>query len=119
MTNEIPVSLFSLFLIIQFGLLIYSIAIKRTSERIDYMITAGLSGILGYLNSNMILNSNVNMLQSDGTTYSYIPIQSLPLHYFLLGVSIITFLILFWFIIDFFRMKMEENNVLSALDGDL
>lgn len=119
MTNEIPVSMFLFMLAVQFGLLIYSMAIKRDGERIDYMITAGLSGILGWLNANMILNENVNMLQSDGTTYSYIPIQSLPLHYFLLAVAIISFIITIWFVIEFYKQNMEKSEIMSAFNEAL
>lgn len=118
MTNEIPVGIFLFLLGVQFILLIYSLVVRRDGERIDYMITIGLSAILGWMNANMILNGNVNMIQSDGATYSYIPVQSLPLHYFLLAVAIVSIIILFWFIIEYFRKRMEKDLNLSSFDGD-
>ena len=115
MTNEIPVSMFLFFLSIQFVLLLYSLAINRDGERIDYMITCAISGVLGWLNANMVLNENVNEITSTGT---FVPIQSLPLHYFLLAVAIISFIILVWFVFDFIQKRIEKDKIMSALDGD-
>ena len=118
MTNEIPVNMFLFFLSAQFVLLLYSLAIKRDGERIDYMITCAISGVLGWIDANMILNGNINMVQSDGTTYSYIPVQSLPLHYFLLSMAIISFILLAWFVFDFIQKRIEKDKIMSALEGD-
>lgn len=120
MTNEIPVSIYLFMLAGQFLMLLYALAIfGRHEERIDHIITASLSAILGWLNANLALNGNVNIIQSDGTTYSYIPVQSLPLHYFLLAVAIVSMIIVFWFVLDHFRQKVEEEQVFTALGGNL
>lgn len=118
MTNEIPVSMFLFFLSIQFILLIYSLVIKRDGERIDYMITCAISSVLGWVNANMILSGNVNIVQSDGSSYSYIPVQSLPMHYFLLAIAIISLVILVWFVFDFFQKRIEQDKIMSALEGE-
>ncbi len=118
MTNEIPISMYLFFLSMQFILLIYSFVVRRDGERIDYLITLALSTALGWLNANQILNKNVNMLQSDGTAFSYIPIQSLPIHYFLLAVAIMSFVILCWFLFEFIQKRVEKDQIMSALDGD-
>lgn len=86
--NEIPLSFFIVLVIVQLVLMVY--AFIRKSDGMYSNVFAGfLSGFLGFLNANMILNGNVVVIQSDGSTYSYIPVQSLPVHYFLLGLGVI------------------------------
>lgn len=116
MTNEIPVSLFLFMLIAQFGLLLYSVAIKKDGDRIDHVLTASISSILGWLNANLILNGNVNEITQTGV---FVPIQSLPVHYFLLSVAIISVILVFYFVIEFFRMRVENEQVFSALERSM
>ena len=118
MTNEIPVSMFLFFLSVQFILLVYSLVIKRDGERIDYIITCGISAVLGWINANMVLNGNVTLLQSTGTVYTFVPIRSLPMHYFLLAIAIISMILLIWFVFDYFQKRIEQDRIMSALEGE-
>lgn len=116
MVNELPLNYFTFLTIIQIGLLIYCF-LDFNKNLFLRGFGALLSAIIGYTNSNMILNGSVVLVQSDGTTYSYIPVQSLPVHYLLLGLTIVAGLLFIMFIIRILQHSFEKAGAFEPLGG--
>ncbi len=84
--NEITLSLYIILVIVQLvtmGWVLFRIMDPGT---IDILISL-ISVVFGYVNAQMILNGNVNVIVADTSTTVYIPIQSLPIHYLLLALT--------------------------------
>ena len=108
--NELPLSLFIANEVLTFGLIIFTFIYRENLLR---TITAFLSMILAYVNSMVLINGNVVLIQTTGTAYSYITISNAPLSYFYLFIAILMGLFTILFIAD------EVNMYLSSeLPGD-
>ena len=106
--NEITLSLYIILVIVQ--LLTMAWVLIRLMEPAPIDILVGLiSVVFGYVNSQMILNGNVNVIVADTSTTTYIPIQSLPFHYLLLALAtfmtIVTIYITVMIVKDIFSQK--------------
>lgn len=110
-------NLFSIFLIVDLLLILYAFLKINKTPTIDVILASSISSFLSFITANMILNGEVVAIQSTGTEYSFIPIQSLPIHYLLLGfgvvMSIFTVFFTYKYLIDYF----EKANTFSALGG--
>jgi uncharacterized membrane protein len=114
MVNEIPINLFSILIVADFVLILYTI-LKINKPAVDSIITAAISAFLSFICANMILNGNVVAIQSTGTEYSYIPIQSLPLHYILLMFGSIMSVVAVFFVYSYISNYLEKEKSFSAL----
>lgn len=117
MVNEIPLSLFSIILVVDFVLILYTILKITKPPTIDSILTAFISAFLSFIAANSILNGNVVIIQSTGTVYSYIPIQSIPLNYLLLMFGVIMSIVTVFFVFTFIHNYLEKEKSFSAL-GD-
>ena len=95
--NEIPLSLYIFMCVAALGLIIFSLVYRENLARI---ITSFISVIMSYVNAQVILNGNVVLIQTTGTTYTYIPIQVSGLNYLWIFLGIVSFLLFVLFILD-------------------
>ncbi len=82
--NDIPVELFILFWIFQFVIMAYALITNDDTRHTD-VIAGVLSSIMAFILSQSIINGTVYVMASDGTKTL---VQSLPIHYFILGLGI-------------------------------
>lgn len=106
--NEIPLSLY---IAMNAGALILIVFSLINRENIIRIITSFLAMTLSYVNSFLILNNNVVMIQSDGDTYSFIPITNTPLNYLWLFIALIMAIFLALFIMDEINMQINTGLV--------
>ncbi len=90
------------------GLIIFSLINRENFVRI---ITSFIAMILSYVNASVILNGNVVLIQTDGTTHSYIPVTISALNYFWLFLAVLSALLVILFFADLINTNMQ-----SALD---
>ena len=79
------------------ALILFSLVYRENLARI---ITSFIAVIISYINAQVILNGNVVLIQTTGTTYTFIPIQVPGLNYLWLFLGIVSFLLFALFIID-------------------
>lgn len=116
MVNELPLNYFIVLTALQIGLLLFCF-IDFNNKLVLRGFSSLLSAIVGYGNANMILNGNVVLIQSDGVAYSYIPVQSLPVHYLLLGLTIVAGLLFILFIVRIMQASFEKAGAFEPLGG--
>lgn len=106
--NEIPLSLF---IALNAGTLILIVFSLLNRENLIRIVTSFLSMTLAYVNSFLILNNNVVMIQSDGDTYSFIPITNTTLNYLWLFIAMIMAIFLALFIMDEINLQINTGLV--------
>lgn len=116
MVNELPLSYFTILTVLQIGLLLYCFA-DFDNKLYLRGFSSLISAIIGYGNANMILNGSIVLVQSDGSSYSYISVQSLPIHYLLLGLTIVAGLLFIMFIIRIMQHSFEKAGAFEPLGG--
>lgn len=89
------------------GLLLFSLVYRENLARI---ITSFVAAVLSYINAQVILNGNVVLIQTTGTTYTFIPIQVPGLNYLWLFLGIVSFLLFILFILDEINLTIMEKN---------
>lgn len=101
--NEIPTSLF-----IALGVLL-SILILYTLIK-GALLTSLLSTIISAVMAQSIINGNVNQYYFDNTAQTVVlePVQSLPIHYLLLGISSIMTIFTFYIIVKLLLARTED-----------
>lgn len=106
--NEITNSMFILLMLVQFVTAGWVLIRINNPEPIDILMSL-ISTVFGFVNANMILNGNVNVVVADTLTTKYVPIQSLPLHYLLLMLAafmtIVTIYVVVMVVKDLFSQK--------------
>jgi len=95
--NEIPLSLYIFMCASSLFLFVFSLVYRENYARI---ITSFISVVMSYINAQVILNGNVVLIQTTGTTYTYIPIQVPGLNYLWMFLGIVSFLLFVLFIVD-------------------
>jgi len=110
--NEIPVSMFEGLGGLLLVLILYTLLKKA-------LLTSLLSSIIGFVMAQSILNGNVVEIVIINNTVTYHKIQSLPLHYILLGVAgimtVMTFYILIMILLD--RVEsIDGGNEVARLE---
>ena len=98
------------------GLIIFSLINRENFVRI---ITSFVAMILSYVNALVILNGNVVLVQTDGTTFSYIPIEVPALNYFWLLLAILSGLLLILFIADLINTYLQSELDEKQRDADM
>ena len=118
MVNEIPMNMFLVMNVVTIGLIIFSFIYEVSLFRI---IASFISMILAYVNSFLIINGNVVMVQTDGAVYSFIPITNTTFNYFWLFIAILMGILTLLFIIDEINyiMQTELNESIAAKEADL
>lgn len=106
MVNEIPLSLYVFMCVSALGLIIFSLIYNENFVRI---ITIFIASILSYVNGMVILNGNVVLIQTDGTSYSYIPVQITALNYFWTFLALLSFILLVLFIADLINVNLQSE----------
>ncbi len=104
--NEIPLSLYIFMCTVAIGLIIFSLIYKEGFARI---ITSFIAMILSYVNASVILNGNVVLIQSTGSTFSYIPIEISALNYFWSFLSILSAILMFMFVADLINTALQSE----------
>lgn len=89
-----------------FVLILFTLIYKENTVRI---VTAFISMVLSYMNSFIIINGNVVIIQTDGIEYSYIPVISITLNYFWLFIAIVMGIFTVLFIIDEININLMEE----------
>lgn len=89
------------------GLILFSLVYRENLARI---ITSFISVMICYINAQVILNGNVVLIQTVGSTYAYIPITVPGLNYLWLFLAIVSFLLFVLFIIDEINMHIMEKD---------
>ena len=107
--NEILYGMFMLLMVVQFVTAGWVLLRINDPEPIDIIISL-ISTIFGYVNSNMILNGNVNLYTVDT---SFVPIQSLPLHYLLLMLAA------FMTVVTIYVVVMVVRNIFSQKNNSI
>jgi hypothetical protein len=103
--NEIPLSLYIAMCGAALGLIIFSLVYNENFVRI---ITSLVAMVLSYVNAQTILNGNVVLIQSTGTSYSYIPVIVPALNYIWLFLAILSFILALLFIADEININMQD-----------
>ncbi len=111
MVNEIPLSLFNIMNVITLALMLF---VFLYHENIIRIIVSFITVVLAYVNSFIIINGNVVVIQTDGIEYSYIPVINTTLNYFWLFIAIVMGIFTVLFIIDEINInlmaELEEAN---------
>lgn len=117
--NELPLSIFEILTILNFILIAYSFYNIDFNKpiKIDKIITAIISSPLSFILSNSIINGTITETYVDTTGLHYVPIQSLPFHYFLMGFAVLMTILSVLLIIKFISDHFETLQKKSAL-GD-
>jgi len=105
--NEIPLSLYIFMNVATLSLFIFSLVYRENFVRI---ITSFITMLLSYVNAQVILNGNVVLIQTTGTTYTYIPIQVPALNYVWIFLGAISFLLFILFILDEINLSIMAKN---------
>ncbi len=106
MVNEIPLSLYIFMCTAAICLIIFSLINRDNFVRI---ITAFISMILSYVNASVILNGNVVLIQSTGSSYSYIPVEISALNYFWLLLAVLSGLLVILFVADLINSSLQAD----------
>ena len=104
--NEIPISMYEglgVFLVI---LILYTL-LKRA------LLTSLLAAILADVMAQSILNGNVVAITIINNVVTYQAVQSLPIHYLLLGVAAIMTILTFYILLMIINARIENMS-----DGD-
>jgi len=104
--NEIPLSLFNVMSVCTLALMLFSLIYRENIVRI---ITSFITMVLAYVNSYLIINGNVVMIQSDGETYSYIPVINTTYNYFWLFIAILMGIFMELFIADQINLVLHSE----------
>lgn len=116
--NEIPLSVFEMVLALDLIVIAYALyGINFNVEvKVDKIIAAIISSPLSFILSSSIINGNIVTTYADTDGFHYIPFQSLPLHYFLMGfavlMTLLSMLLIVKFISDYFE-NLEKKSALS------
>lgn len=114
--NEIPLSLYIFMCVAALGLILFSLVYRENLARI---ITSFIAVIMSYVNAQVILNGNVVLIQTTGTTYAYIPIQVPGLNYLWTFLGVVSFLLFALFIIDEINLHiMAKDEKLKQEDQE-
>ena len=105
--NEIPLSLYIFMSVAALGLILFSLVYYVNIARI---ITSFISVVMSYINAQVIINGNVVLIQTTGTTYTYIPIQVPGLNYLWLFLGVVSFLLFVLFIIDEINIHIMDKE---------
>ena len=115
MVNEIPLSLFIVMNIFSLGFVIFSVLYNESIVRI---LAAFIGTVLSYVNSMVLLGGNVVMVQTDGVTYSYIPIINTTYAYFWQFIAVIAGFFLLLFLADAINTatqpELEEDEYIDV-----
>ena len=103
--NEIPISMFEGMGIVLLVLILYTM-IKKA------LLPSLLSMILAYIMAQSILSGSVVAIIIINDVVSYQPVQSLPIHYLLLGIATIMSVMTFYILI------MILNGHVEAMGDD-
>lgn len=106
MASEIPLSLYLFMCSTAIGLIIFSLVYNENFVRI---ITSFIATVLSYVNAMVILNGNVVVIQSTGTTFSYIPVEVPALNYLWLFFAILSFILMCLFIADLINVNIQTE----------
>ncbi len=104
--NEIPLSLYIFMCTVAIALIIFSLINRENFVRIT---TSFIAMILSYVNASVILNGNVTLIQSTGSSFSYIPIIIPALNYFWLFLAILSALLVVLFVADEINLKLQSE----------
>jgi hypothetical protein len=117
--NELPISVFEILLIIDLIAIAYSLYGINFDKptTLDKILTSVITSPLSFILSTHIINGNVVQTYADSTGYHYVPFQSLPVHYFLLGFAVLMTILSVLLIIKFISDHFETLEKKSAL-GD-
>ncbi len=88
------------------ALIVFSLINRENFIRI---ITSFIATILSYVNASTILNGNVTLIQSTGSSFSYIPITIPALNYFWLFLAILSALLVVLFVADEINLKLQSE----------
>lgn len=115
--NELPISIFGMLLALDLIIIAYSlhgISFDKPTT-VDKIIASVIASPLSFILASSIINGTVVENYVDTTGYHYIPVQSLPLHYFLLGfavlMGVITLLLIAKFISDHFESLDKKSSI--------
>ena len=106
--NELPLNFFIFLVVLQFLAAFYTIL--TITPDFPHIFTAATSGLLGYVNANMILNGNVVTIAATTTTTTYIKIQSIPVHYLLLGFAVCMSLIAVYLVVAWIMTVVTDKK---------
>ena len=111
MVNEITVSIFIAMLTIDGALVLLAFLGGKLPNHIN-IISSVLATTLTFVLSHSILNGNVVIVKSDDT---FLPIQSLPIFYFLEGIAV--FLVIFTAFLIYTAIKegFEQHSVFEGM----
>ena len=116
--NELPLSIFEMLLALDLIIIAYSLYGIGFDKpvTVDKILTNMIASPLSFILAGYIINGEVVQTYVDTAGYHYIPFQSLPLHYFLLGFAVlagvITILLIVKFISDHFK-SLEKKSALG------
>ena len=117
--NELPLSIYEMLLALDLVIIAYSlygISFDKPTT-VDKILTAIIAAPLSFILSSYIINGKVVQTYVDSTGYHYIPFQSLPLHYFLLGFAVLMTIMSILLIVKFISDHFESLEKKSSL-GD-
>lgn len=117
--NEIPVSVFSIFAVIDLIIIAYALygLDFKQETKIDKILSAVISSAFSFILANSILNGNVVQTYATAAGYNYIPVQSLPLNYIFLGFGMLMAILSVLFIIKIIGEHLEQMENDTAM-GD-
>ena len=116
MVNELPLALYIFMCGMAICLIIFSLINRENFVRI---ITSFIAMILSYVNASVILNGNVVLIQTDGTTYSYIPVTISALNYVWLFLAILSALLVVLFIADIINENLQSELDAKTADAEM
>lgn len=113
--NEIPLSLYIFMCGAALALIVFSLINRENFVRI---ITSFIAMILSYVNASVILNGNVVLIQSTGTSYLYIPIEISALNYLWLLLALLSGLLVVLFVADEINLKLQSELDTEQAEAD-
>lgn len=117
--NELPLSVFEILLavdIIVVAYVLWSIDFNKPTS-INKIFSSVISSFLSYILSTYIIDGKVVQTYADSTGYHFIPYQSIPIHYFLLGFAVLMTVVTLFLIVKIISDYFEKLETKSAL-GD-
>ncbi len=115
--NELPLSVFEILLAVDLIVIAYSLYGLNFEKpvTIDKIITSVIASPLSFILSNYIINGKVVQTYVDSTGYHFVPFQSLPLHYFVLGFAVLmatlSILLIIKYISDHFETVEKKSSL--------
>ena len=107
--NEITPSLFTIMVMVQLVASGWVIFRVMEPQVIDILV-ALFASIFGYVNAQMMLNGNVAYIVADTTTTTYVPIQSIPMHYLLLTIAAIMTILTLYISVMVIKEAFSQKN---------